>query len=232
MTRARTLTQLQQIDSARDAVQRRLAAIQDELEDRGGMAAAKEDLAAAEEQLAEIERQLRGNDLERRGLRERATGEEAKLYTGRVKSPKELQNLQLEVSSLKKRLAEFEDVSLSLMLQRDEAQAAAEECRRRVGEMEAASLAQNEAFTAERADLEHKLRALDHKRADVAGQLTPAELATYDRLRPRKGGVAVAQLKGTDCAVCGIQLPRSAADTVRTADRMSTCPGCGRILLP
>ena len=58
-------------------------------------------------------------------------------------------------------------------------------------------------------------------------------LATYDSMRPKLGGMAVAQLEHGHCTGCRLQLPASEIDRIKhqAADEIVTCEQCGRILV-
>jgi predicted nucleic acid-binding Zn-ribbon protein len=181
--------------------------------------------------LAEVERQLRAVNLERDALREHIGREEKQLYGGAVKSPKELQNLQAEVDSLKRRLAEQDDVSLNLLLERDEASEARASAGAGLATTETRTAAAQVALVAERHDLAVAIRDLDARRAELAAVLSPAVLAVYDQVRKLKLGKAVAPLAGEDCGGCGMQLPRQLAVDARSEKTLSRCPSCRRILV-
>ena len=232
MTPTKTLADLQDIDSRRDEVLRRLRQVVAALSAGSGIAAARQAAEAADEALSEIEAKLRSHDLERQGLRDRIKTEEGKLYGGKVKSPKELQNLQLEIASLKRRLSQLDDTALELMVARDEAAEAAEQAHRHVAELEESTQARTQELEQKKQQLAVKARQLGANREDVAGELGAPVLARYEQIRKKKEGVAVAKLTGDSCEVCGMQLPRQTAEQVREGNALVTCPGCGRIVLP
>ena len=230
MHRSRTLLELQRYDRALDAIAARLKAIAAAQADNPQVMEAERVIAEAETVSSEVEKNLRLVNLERNGLREHIAAEEAKLYGGKVKAPKELQNLELEVASLKKRLAELDDVSLSLLLDRDEKQAGLEAARAHRDSVAHETDEAMSGLATERSDLERKDRTLRPKRESVAEQVTAADMDLYVKLRRAKHGVAVAEVKDGVCAVCGIELPRPLQDTAAANVILARCLGCGRIL--
>jgi predicted nucleic acid-binding Zn-ribbon protein len=91
----------------------------------------------------------------------------------------------------------------------------------------AAGLAQAQAA------IDAELEELGHRRAEVA-QSVPEDLrTTYDRLRSRLGGVAVARLVGSRCDGCHLTLPAVELDRIRhlPGTELVTCEQCGRILV-
>jgi hypothetical protein len=58
-------------------------------------------------------------------------------------------------------------------------------------------------------------------------------MPTYERLRQRLGGVAVALLVGSSCGGCHLTLAAGEIDAIRRLppDALVTCAQCGRILV-
>ncbi|MGH2519901.1 MAG: C4-type zinc ribbon domain-containing protein, partial [Chloroflexota bacterium] len=55
-------------------------------------------------------------------------------------------------------------------------------------------------------------------------------LASYERLKPRKGNRAVALVEHNLCQGCGVALPSSEVQHARGAEPPSLCSNCGRML--
>jgi predicted nucleic acid-binding Zn-ribbon protein len=71
------------------------------------------------------------------------------------------------------------------------------------------------------------------QREAIVGDLSGELLATYEKLRARLGGVAVARLEGSQCLGCHLSLPATEIDAIRHAapDAVVTHEECGRILV-
>jgi predicted nucleic acid-binding Zn-ribbon protein len=194
------------------------------------LAAAIEAVERAEAELAPLEREVRGLRLERLEIEEHIRVEEGKLYGGKVKAPKELENLQLEVDSLKRRLSGVEDTALDRMMARDAAAEALTRAQSALEEVEQRTAAEQASLLERKAKLAAVQRALDNRWERAAAPVRAADLALYDRLRKRKGGRAVAELAGENCGACGMRLPRQDRQRARTSDEIVQCPGCARVL--
>src|SRR5215212_12066303 len=115
MSAALGLYRLQQVDSQIDQIQARLKAIQQTLENDVVLRAAKEGLAMAESKNKDSERTLKLSEVEVEKQRIKLQQTEASLYGGKVQNPKELQDLQKDVVSLKRHLETLEERQLEAM---------------------------------------------------------------------------------------------------------------------
>ncbi len=79
-----------------------------------------------------------------------------------------------------------------------------------------------------------ELKRLETERSATAAGVDEALLATYERMRPRMDGIAVAHISNGTCTGCHLSL--SAADLDHLArlkpGEYATCEQCGRILIP
>ena len=102
---------------------RRLAKIQKTLEDNAELQAALEQVKAAEEEQRASERAQHKSEDEAQNQQIKIQQAESSLYGGVVRNPKELQDLQADIASLKKHLAALEELELQDMLKTEAAQA-------------------------------------------------------------------------------------------------------------
>jgi predicted nucleic acid-binding Zn-ribbon protein len=183
------------------------------------------------DELAHEERRL---DDEASSLRSKAAEVEAKMYSGTVSSPRELQAMQADVDQLRRHERALESRELELM-------EALEPVDRELGELEA----QRSAVTAEvegvRATLDRAEAAIDREMAEeqkardaIAGSLDPSLVAEYERRRSHAHGVGVARLVGNTCQGCHLTIPSTEVERIRRAPEGSIafCDNCGCILVP
>ncbi len=157
-----------------------------------------------------------------------------RLYGGSVQAPRELQALAQEIELLARRVRELEDEQLELM----EAAAPLEherssmEAQRRALETEGTCLA---GVVAElEAGIDTSLASEASLRAQAAASAPADLLASYEQLRRRLDGVAVARLDGGRCTGCHLRLPAVELDAIRRAPVGTVVrhEECGRILVP
>jgi predicted nucleic acid-binding Zn-ribbon protein len=136
MSEARQLYQLQLVDSEWDAKSARLAdvnarlGVTDEV-DRARQAV--EEIAATLEGLMT---RLRALDLEVGGVTAKLKSNQDRLYSGRVRNPKELSGLHDEAAALRRRLSSLEDDQLELMIAVEEEEAESAERQARLRQIE------------------------------------------------------------------------------------------------
>jgi predicted nucleic acid-binding Zn-ribbon protein len=231
MSRAKLLSDLQELDLQRDEAVSRLTVIVKALKGNPAVAEAEKAVAEGEQALGDVERRVRLHDLDRQDVKDHISREEQKLYSGKVKAPKELESLQQEIDSLRRRLAGLDDTALDLMMEQDETTESLARAKDELSRIAADSASEVASMTEEKAGLTAVIRGLDARRAELVTDIDATDVALYERLRPKRGGRAVAPLKGEHCGVCGIQLPRTDLDAARAGQRLVQCTGCHRILL-
>lgn len=229
MSAALGLYRLQQVDSQMDAIRARLKAIRDTLENDLELCAAKDALSAAESLHKQAGSALKQSEAEFEKQRIKIEQTEASLYGGNVKNPKELQDLQLDVASLKKHLGTLEERELEAMLHVEEAEKSLELAKAKLADIQSKLREQNRDLTNESDALNRDLERLESERQAVIGDMNESVIKTYDRLRRQKHGVAVTTVSEEACSACGTTLTASQQQGARST-QLFYCPTCGRIL--
>jgi uncharacterized protein len=155
---------------------------------------------------------------------------EASLYGGKVRNPKELQDLQKEIVSLKKHLAQLEDRQIEHMVATEEAEQALQEAESFYTQSQATFLEQSAGWMGQRDQLQKTLERLLAERTPALSYITQESLDIYTRLRQRKGGTAICVVSDGACAICGGSVRPAELQTVRAAQTLVFCSSCGRIL--
>ena len=230
MSAALGLYRLQQIDSQMDQARARLEAIRQTLENDVELRAATERFASAEKTHNETERAQRQAEAEVQSQRIKIEQVESSLYSGTVRNPKELQDLQLDVASLKKYLITLEDRLLESMLATEAAASSLTEARAAYSQVESSLGDQTRNLTAERATLSHNLERLESERKAAAAPVDAKLFDQYESLRRERRGIAVATISDGACAACGATLTPGNQQTARSSAQIARCPTCGRIL--
>jgi len=224
------LHQIQDVDSRLDAARTAVAQLQAEIGERSAIARREAELAVVQRQLHGLQGQQRDLDLQADEKRAKIKVDEAKLYGGRVTSPKELQSLTDEVAQDRRQLSSIEDQLLELYDRLDELTKQASALEATLARETAAWKARQQELTSRLAENESALVALQTRRESSVATLDPAARSTYESLRRQKGGVAVATVHQRTCQACRVGLTASQEQRARIGNELATCNSCGRIL--
>ena len=225
------LYDLQQIDSALDAIKRQYATM-----DRGQVERAHYDAvkAAHDETLAALQAadtEHKTTKLEQDGVIAKHKEVETKLYSGKVSNPKDLQFMQEEVEMLA-RNRERLDEKLATLLADVEASREREKAAKKI-HSEAikaynvkASVAQSQSAT-----FKAQAETLTTQRSEQAKEIAPDLLKRYDAVRKVKQGIAIVALQdGNACGGCKMGLSRDTMQRVREGKVIVVCENCERML--
>ncbi len=228
MSIARQLFQFQEVDIELEAAEKAVSGIMHQLEGSEALTAARSQLAAERQHLAELKKQQRSLELDAGAINAKLKRVEEELYSGRVRNPKELSNLQREFEILKADRNKLESRELEIMDQ-------AEQVGKRVSFAEKEFQVLEEGWQRQKeqlsADLEHAravLAEITQRRQQLAGGIEPSALKTYQDVKRARGKAVVPVERGI-CTGCRIAL--SVADTQRVrSGQLVRCGSCGRIL--
>lgn len=229
MSRSANLYALQQTDSEIDTRTARLAEINSLLGETEELVSARQRLQRAGEALSQWRTQQRNQDLVLQDLERKRKSSELKLYSGKIRNPKELSDLQEEISSLNRRKGVIEDKLLEIMLSVEEGEAEESEADETLKQLEEEWKAEQVDLLAENEALENELADLSARRQFQVRAIPPADLRSYEHLRPRKRNLAVAILRGAECQGCMTSVSAARAKEARS-DALAYCGTCGRIL--
>lgn len=230
MSAALGLYRLQQVDSQIDQIQARLKVIRETLENDLELQAATRQFTSADNDYADAQRALKQSEAEVEKQRIKIEQAEASLYGGRVHNPKELQDLQKDVASLKRYLETLEERELEAMLRVETSEKESQAARANLNHVQSNRSDQNRDLTQERELLHKNLERLNTERQAVVRDLAQQQLGVYDRLRQQRRGIAVTTISDAACAACGTTLTPSQQQNARSTSQLFNCPSCGRIL--
>jgi predicted nucleic acid-binding Zn-ribbon protein len=224
------LFRLQQIDSQLDRVRARLREIQIALNEDSAVRAAQRQAGSSEQQLQGMLQTLHRAEQEVQAQRIKIEQTEASLYGGKIRNPKELQDLQNESAALKRYLSVLEDRQLDAMLAVEEAENAHSAAAANLERVRNQAAAQNASLEAEQTALLKDVERQEAERRTIAGSIPTPELRIYEQLRTTRSGVAVAIVTDRACAACGSTLSSALLSAARNPNQFTRCTTCGRIL--
>lgn len=230
MSQALHLHRLQIVDSQVEQCQNRLKVIEVTLAENAALQAARADLAEAQKNYVNAEHNLKHADEEVNHQNIHIQQEEASLYSGLVKNPKELKDLQDELAALKRRLSVLEDQELEAMMQLDDFRSKLKSSEERMARAEAQASEKDAGLFSERTQAQKSIERLLSERTAILTIILPENLKTYERLRSQRKGNAVVEVIDKSCSACGATLTPAEWQAARSPDKLSFCPTCNRIL--
>lgn len=231
MSQPAALLQLQEIEQAIVATQQRIQEIDDTLANDEAVNAAQTAVTQAEDALKPMNKRARELELDIEATRTKAEETEARLYSGNVKNPKEMQEMQQEVAALKEKQSDLEDETLELMEQIEAAEAALQQHKAELEQVLTSRGHQHDALRVERDHKTGELDDLQAKRAQTIDKLDAKSLKLYEQLKARLRRLPVARMKNDGiCGLCGVQQDRATESAVRRGD-LTQCTNCRRILV-
>jgi len=230
MTKGADLYHLQCLDSEGDEKRRRLAEVEASLGESEPLKQARRAVESTQASVQKWRLQQRDLELEVQRLVDKTAGSEQRLYSGTIKNPKELTDLQAEVAALKRRRQKLEDDLLEIMIEREDAEASNVQAQERLDEILARWSAEQADLVHEKEMLQEELVGIEQAHADAVPALEADDLTLYQTLRRRKGGKAVVLMSEGACEGCGVAVSPSLEWQLRQGE-LVTCSNCERIIV-
>jgi len=230
MSAALGLLRLQQVDSRIDQSEDKLGQIRAELENDAEAAAARQALKTAEEELQAAESGRLAAETQATAQRLKLRQAESSLYGGAVRNPKELQDLQADVVSLKKHLSTLEESELGWMVKLEAAEVRSRDAHERLQQVSTSLEVSHSRLLSQQAELARAKMDLQAERTAAVTAVAVPFLDSYEVLRRSRRGIAVAEVADNACGACGTALTAALQQSARHAAELVYCPSCGRIL--
>ena len=228
--RARLLYALQRLDTQLARRMRRYREVEASLGESPEFLKARTALKTAQEHHARCRAALLDRELETQSVGAKLAADSERLYSGRIKSPKELDDLQKETEYLKRRKASLEDEQLEAMMALEAATTRLAVANEEYIVVEAAWKADNKELSQEYDTLKQELAQLSGQRKRVASNITKTDMGEYSALRRLRKGVAVVAVKEGVCQVCRVSVPGRDLERAAKTDELQHCFACDRIL--
>jgi len=230
MSRASALFQLQTIDLELDARHARLRQIEAETGESPAVRAAQRQVVEAEASLASARASLRALEQDLQALNEKIAEVEERLYGGKVTHTKELQDLQRDVDSLKRRRDALEEKQLETLIRVESEEADLAGLARQLAQSEDTAAQANTSLVAEHEKLRLRVARLEDEREAALASVPKADREVYGHLRQSKKGRAVTRLEDGVCAACGVASSSSQLQIARQGSELARCANCDRII--
>lgn len=232
MSQISILYRLQQIDSQLDNARTTLQSVESKLGDNALILSAQQYVVHAEQMRQSELKRLRDAENKSYDTRIKIELVESSLYGGKIQNPKELQDLQNEIASLKRLIITLEDRELEAMMAVEESESNLAQANEALKELQGKQIEQNANLNGERTKLLSQIERLESERKATLPPISVADLALYEQLRKIRNGVAVVNISSRACTACGATLTAALIQSTQSTGQLVRCPTCGRILYP
>lgn len=224
------LVRLQETDLALDSRRATLADAESRIGETDELLALRDRVVTLRDALHAAEGTQKDVELEADALKAKIAPAEEKLYSGAIKNPKELTDLQADVDQLKRQLSAVEDRDLEALTALESAQTEFRTAEAELAALEQSWAAEQAELTATIARLGTEIGELEATRRERVEYIDSELLARYDHVRRAHQGRGVAKLDRNLCLGCRISLPVSMVNKARSGGAVVQCPNCERIL--
>lgn len=229
MSTVADLWAVQVTDLSIEATHRRLLEIDEQVGETEELIAARELVAEQQATLDQWRQKQKTTETQVQDLSQKIRAAEQLLMSGKVRNPKELEGMQANVTSLRRRKTSLEGDIIEAMVETDNSRQALSLAQQELDAIESAWKTEQTALIAERKEFMAKAQGLTDRLRERWSGLSPEDRNLYRDLRARKGGRALAAVERSTCQGCGMGLPTRLVQQVRDGDRVF-CPTCGRLL--
>lgn len=231
MNQTEALYKLQQIELIMTRTQKRLDEITALLADSQSVKTAQQTADTAAKMVSPLRTKVRDLEMEIQSTGQKEKSAEEQLYSGAVKIPKAMQEMQHEIDTLKKRQRELEDQLLEMMLLVEEAQEKVEDAQTDLAQTTQSWESSHADLLTEQADLNVKLEQFKAQRQTALKPVNPESLKLYNTLKPRKANQPMSLLDDNSCSLCGIEQTMNVVQQARHGNTLVPCINCGRYLV-
>lgn len=230
MSELYSLYKLHKVDAAMHSLRREAASLdtgEDEAKRLKSLAKEHEEVGG---HAKELHAQQVDRELQQKSFKQKIDGYNKKLYDGSVVSPREIENIEKEISMLKELSDQNDEKLLELYDQVPPAVAAADKLKAEMDAMEVEIKAKRERAVARHAEIKAEYEALKAQRLESAAEVGREMREKYEETRKRTGDVAMAEVTEEGrCSQCGMAVPTKQSKMLDD-DRLVACEGCHRIL--
>lgn len=229
MNISKHLFELQNIDLKLDERHARQTEIKNILADDSIIKKAEKEISNLENLLTRSQKELKLAEYEVNTQIEKLQLNESRLYDGKINSPKELEDLQMEAAAFKKRLSSLEDVQLDSMMFFEESDENLKSAYTSMEALQEKTLNENTMLKKEFDNLQEDIEKLTPDRSSVTNSILEEHLALYEKIRIKRRGLAVVEFIDYECPACGAALTSSQAQLARSPSKFARCETCDRI---
>ncbi len=193
---------------------------------------ATDELSTVKAEADQIALELRRGEVDVETVTDRIKKDEARLASGNA-TPKELEQLQHEVGTLKKRQEALEEIELEIMMRSDAIGARRDTLTTDLASLETLKSEINSRLATATAQINTLISDKNQARLLVVAKIEKPLIDLYEKIRAASGGVAAAALVGNKCNGCNLAINAVEVERIKSLskDELLRCEECRRILV-
>ena len=193
---------------------------------------ANDELSVVKSESDQIALELRRGEVDVETVTDRIKKDEARLSSGNA-TPKELEQLQHEVESLKKRQEALEEIELEIMIRNDAVIARKNTLTTDLTSLQTLKDEISGRLQSATDEINKVIADKNTARSLVANKIEKALLDLYEKIRGNGGGVGAAALVGNKCNGCNLAINAVEMERIKSLakDELLRCEECRRILV-
>ena len=193
---------------------------------------ATDELAVVKAEADQIALELRRGEVDVETVTDRIKKDEARLASGNA-TPKELEQLQHEVGTLKKRQETLEEIELEIMVRSEAITARTNTLTTDLASLETLKAEINQRLTTASDEIDTVITNKQSDREKVVVKIEKPLIDLYEKIRTASGGVAAAALVGNKCNGCNLAINAVEMERIKSLakDELLRCEECRRILV-
>ena len=193
---------------------------------------ATDELAVVKSEAEQIALELRRGEVDVETVTDRIKKDEARLASGNA-TPKELEQLQHEVGTLKKRQESLEEIELEIMIRSDAITSRSNTLTTDLASLQTLKDEISGRLKTATDEINKVITDKNTARNLVANQIEKPLLELYEKIRTNGGGVGAAALVGNKCNGCNLAINAVEIERIKSLskDELLRCEECRRILV-
>lgn len=169
-------------------------------------------------------------ELANKGIEDKIKRFSGDLYGGKIVNPREVENFEKEIATLKKQREKNDEKLLTLMEAAPPVQSVAKDIKARLETKKSELKDFQKRVMQEQERLKAEFARLSSARTGATQGIEPALMARYDAIRQKHGGIGMSKIAKTNrCEQCGMALPVKSIEFAKDG-KIATCEACHRIL--
>jgi len=211
-------------------IERELGSLDDGSELEATLLKHSNEIEKLKERVRLVRRDAIDLELMLKGIEEKLEEMHGKIRSGAIRNPREVVRIEGEIKALERQRDEVETKALQRYEELDELEEKLKSMEKEHEDMVERLNLVKQNYTERLSQLQSELEELRKRRQELVTQVDEEALEKYERLRERKGGLAVATVDGELCSACRVTLTASTWRQMDDPQALPTCENCGRII--